>query len=75
MLPSSDEGPMNWLAGSITLEPVTVNEAPTYMDAAVCLDVPGMVLYQVAEGMAYAVPLSRVIEVTFTNDYPKGVNV
>jgi hypothetical protein len=60
---------MKWYNGTITLEAEFGNDGST-MDAAVCFDVPGMVLYQTAGGMGYAVPLSRVVEVTFENPYP-----
>lgn len=54
--------PYTWHDGTVTFEP---GHSPANLDTAkVCLDVPGWLLYSLAERMTYAVPLSKVTEVT-----------
>lgn len=51
-----------WYDGTISLS--DDKTAGSTMNALVCVSIPGIVMYSVAPGLTYAVPTSRVTEVT-----------
>jgi hypothetical protein len=49
-----------WYDGTVTF----VDEQKGTLDANVCFDKPGVLMYSVAEGMTYIVPMVLILEIT-----------